>query len=481
MGLPTIYPTGSTIYLPDKAWSGYTIFQAPNLGALLIDMNGNEVHLWEGLRGFPNKIFPGGFVTGHTFNRDPKHGFQDEGDVVQVDFAGNIVWKFDRHEYIEDPGNEGRWFARAHHDYQREGSPVGYYAPNQEPKTASGHTIILVHRNVKKPEISKYELLDDVILEVDWEGNIVWEWSFSDHFEELQFDDDAKRTLFEEPNRRFFGNESGDWLHINSISAVGPNRHYDAGDERFHPENIIWDAREANIIGITDKRSGKIVWQIGPDYSKKEFAHLGWIIGQHHAHIIPQGLPGEGNLLVFDNGGWGGYGAPNPSSPNGNKNALRDFSRVLEVDPVSLEIVWQYTGKEANFQAPTDSFRFYSPYISSAQRLENGNTLITEGANGRIFEVTSSFEIVWEYISPYKNPKNSNMVYRAYRVPYNWVPQLDKPEEIAIEPIDITTFRLPNAAASGVQSVSKINEAQSIGEGALCVANIEETRKTTTN
>ncbi|MEC2074795.1 aryl-sulfate sulfotransferase [Metabacillus fastidiosus] len=475
MGLPTIHPTGATIYSPEKAWSGYTIFQAPDLGALLIDMNGKEVHLWKGLRGFPNKIFPGGYVLGHTFNRDPEYGFQDEGDLVQVDFEGNVVWKFDKHEFITDPGHEGRWLARAHHDYQREGNSVGYYAPDQNPKTDSGNTLILAHRDVHNPKISKYELLDDVILEVDWEGNVVWEWSFSDHFDELQFDDEAKKIIYEEPNRRFFGNKSGDWLHINSISAVGPNRHYDAGDERFHPDNIIWDAREANIIGITDKRTGKIVWQIGPDYSKPELKHLGWIIGQHHAHIIPQGLPGEGNLLVFDNGGWGGYGAPNPSSPDGNKNAVRDHSRVLEIDPVTLEIVWQYTGHEAKFQVPTDSFRFYSPYISSAQRLENGNTLITEGANGRIFEVTENHEIVWEYISPYKNARNSNMVYRAYRVPYNWVPQLEKPNEVAIEPLKIETFRVPNAAQSGTDSIVEIKGAQSIGEGALCVARYDET------
>jgi len=475
MGLPTIHPTGATIYNPEKAWSGYTVFQAPDLGALLLDMNGKEVHLWKGLRGFPNKIFPGGHVLGHTFNRDPEYGFQDEGDLVQVDFEGNVVWKFDQHEFITDPGYPGRWIARAHHDYQREGNSVGYYAPGQEPKTDRGNTLILSHRNVTVPEISKHELLDDVILEVDWEGNVVWEWAFSDHFAELQFDEAAKKTLYEEPNRRFFGNKVGDWLHINSISTLGPNRHYDLGDERFHPDNIIWDAREANIIGITDKRSGKIVWQIGPDYSKPELEHIGWIIGQHHAHIIPQGLPGEGNLLVFDNGGWGGYGAPNPSSPNGNKNALRDYSRVLEIDPISLEIVWQYTGEEAQFQVPTDSFRFYSPYISSAQRLENGNTLITEGANGRIFEVTADHEIVWEYISPYKNQRNSNMVYRAYRVPYNWVPQLEKPEEIAIEALDIATFRVPNAAPSGSDSIVEIVGAETVGEGALCVARNDET------
>ena len=62
MGYPTIYPTGATIYNPEKSWSGYTIFQAKSLGALLIDMNGREVKLWKGLHGFPNKILPGGYI-----------------------------------------------------------------------------------------------------------------------------------------------------------------------------------------------------------------------------------------------------------------------------------------------------------------------------------------------------------------------------------------------------------------------------------
>ena len=49
MGHPTIYPTGVTLFDPTKAWNGYTIFPAADLGALLIDMNGKEVQLWKGL------------------------------------------------------------------------------------------------------------------------------------------------------------------------------------------------------------------------------------------------------------------------------------------------------------------------------------------------------------------------------------------------------------------------------------------------
>ena len=127
------------------------------------------------------------------------------------------------------------------------------------------------------------------------ERNIIWEWAVSDHFEELGFDESAKNVLFRNPNiRSFGGNSDGDWMHINSMSTIGPNKFYDQGDERFHPENIIWDARESNIIAIIDKKTGNIVWKLGPDYSSPDVKHLGWIIGQHHAHIIPKGLPGEG-------------------------------------------------------------------------------------------------------------------------------------------------------------------------------------------
>jgi hypothetical protein len=89
----------------------------------------------------------------------------------------------------------------------------------------------------------------------------------------------------------------------------------------------------------------------------------------------------------------------------------------LEINPITLEIEWQYTPREAGFVMPLDAARFYSPFISSAQRLPNGNTLITEGSDGRIFEVTAQHEIVWEYISPYwrQPPLSLNLVYRAYR------------------------------------------------------------------
>jgi len=185
---------------------------------------------------------------------------------------------------------------------------------------------------------------------------------------------------------------------------------------------------------------------------------LGQIIGQHHAHMIPRGLPGEGNILVFDNGGSAGFGAPNPGAPTGLSNARRDHSRVLEFDPTTLEIVWQYTDREAALVSVNTPY-FYSRIISGMQRLPNGNTLITEGDSGRVLEVTRDHEVVWEYISPHRMQvagRTATWIYRAYRVPYEWVPQVEKPIGRAIPRIDISRFRVPGSPRRKAGKVTRV-------------------------
>jgi hypothetical protein len=442
---PSIYPTGTTIYYPDKCWNGYTLFQTElhmknSRSAVLIDMNGNAVNRWQGLDGQPNKLLPGGHVMGSTGVRSFKYGYQDMVDLVEVDWDGNIVWKFDKYELIKDPRQKPRWMARQHHDYQREGNPVGYYVPGTKFK-AGGRTLVLCHKNLKNPAISDKTLADDTIIEVDKNGKIDWEWICSEHFEEMGFSPRAKKTLRRNPGMQPAGGGIGDWMHMNSISTLGPNRFYDSGDRRFHPDNIIWDGRQTNIIAIIERKTGKIVWRLGPYFTAAQpLRKIGQIIGQHHAHMIPRGLPGEGNILLFDNGGAAGYGAPNPGSPTGLDNARRDFSRVLELDPITLEVKWRYP------PAGPRGGRLYSALVSSAQRLPNGNTLITEGNGGRIIEVTAGHEIVWEYVSPYKHRRlNFALIYRAYRYPYDWAPPAEKPEEIPIPHLDNSKFRVPGS------------------------------------
>ena len=448
MGSPNVYPTGVTIYNPEKCFNGYTLFNAPEVGTVLIDMNGGEVKIWDKLRGFPNKLMNGGYVFGHSGERDEKFGYQDDLDLIQVDWDGNIIWKFDKHELVQDDPEHPQWMARQHHDFQREGNPVGYYVPDMECKTDCGNTLLLCHRTISNPKISSYNLCDDVFIEVDWEGNIIWEWQASDHFDEIGFSEAQKNTIFRNPNMHKAGGGMGDWLHINCMSELGPNKWYEKGDERFKPENIIFDSREANFLAIIEKATGNIVWKIGPDFQYDEKAKaIGNIIGPHMTHMIPQGLPGTGNILVFDNGGAGGYGTPDVNSKYGLKTMIRDYSRVLEINPVTKQIVWQYGPREAGKLPSVNANHFYSPLTSGAQRLPNGNTLITLGMDGRILEVTRSGQIVWEYMSPYPNSCWGGVreLYRAYRYPYEYVPQAQHSEEIAIVPPEQAHYRMPNA------------------------------------
>lgn len=113
----------------------------------------------------------------------------------------------------------------------------------------------------------------------------------------------------------------------------------------------------------------------------------------------------------------------------------RGYSRVVEFDPVAKKVVWEYSVK--NRKKPWTLFGYwdYSPFISSAQRLPNGNTLICEGSNGRLIEVTADHEIVWEYVSPYPgNIPGTNYVYRAYRIPYEWAPEAARLPQSAVTP-----------------------------------------------
>ena len=165
---------------------------------------------------------------------------------------------------------------------------------------------------------------------------------------------------------------------------------------------------------------------------------VGQIIGQHHAHIIPQGLPGEGNMLIFYNGGAAGYGALIEGLRDAEGNALgtwpnkfRMYSRILEINPVTKQIVWEFKQPKLSEDLNGDGKilgnekLFFSNLMSGMQRLPNGNTLICESDPGRVFEVTKLGKVVWEYSPPWLKAEGmfGGAIYRAYRVPYSWVPE----------------------------------------------------------
>jgi hypothetical protein len=451
---PTVFPHGTTIYKPGKCWNGYTVFgtEVESEGTVLIDMNGNVVKQWKDIcqAEHPAKFLKGGYLAGAKRPAQEKKGrvWGDEHstDLVVVDWNDKVIRRLPK--------------AGMHHDYQFEGNPVGYHAPGMPVDNHAGKILVLSHKFVINEKITDKELYDDYIVEVDKNNKIVWEWLASDHFDEMNFPPEFKETLRKYPTvsmTRTPGKKGGDWVHVNAASYLGPNKWWDEDPVKykmFNPENIIISCRQTNTSHIIDKATGKIVWQIGPYYyrdtewefngkkTKRALRRLGQIIGRHHTHMIPKGLPGEGNIMIYDNGGYAGYGERNPGAPIGWSNARRDYSRVIEFDPTTLKVKWEHSAKQMGIR---NKYQFYSDYVSSAQRLPNGNTLITNGAVGQFQEVTPNHEIVWEYISPYYNEKGHyNLVYRAYRIPYDYVQQLKHPKEKAVIPPANSLYRVPS-------------------------------------
>jgi len=431
-----ITPTGVIRYQPEKCWNGLTI--VPGLigisyakGAVLVDMNGTIVNTWEGLYGaFDNKLLPGGDILGCTkfFPRC----WLDGMNITQMTWDGTVKWFFDRGEQMIHPATgELHWSARAHHDFQREGSPCGYFCPGQEP-VERGKTLINSSLSKRIEDLCPYPVSDTRLIEVDEEGNILWSWELMEHWDEFGLEEIAKAVF----HRYFVKHEETDYvkdIYCNNVNYLGPNRWYDKGDERFHPENIISDIRILNTSFIIDRKTGTLVWRLGPGFThSKEVQEIGQIVGQHHVHMIPRGLPGEGNVLLFDNGGQAGLGSPTPCSSTGYNRCTRGYSRVLEIDPVALEVVWAFNDVLHDYGGKVEARAFenklYSEYCSSADRLPNGNTLITETIPGRVIEVTPDKEIVWEYIHP------GGCVFRAHRYPYEWFPQVSTRREIPVTP-----------------------------------------------
>jgi hypothetical protein len=411
-------------------------------------MNGNEVHRWDA-EGFPPVLLDPALTGGKRGNvlvqLASVTGTSNEGNglrnqaIGELDWDSNVVWQWGAAGGAQDaysapvegkaPAQVPGGSAKQHHDWRR--------LPN-------GNTLVLANLVHSVKGFAAPQVLDDVIYEVSKQGDIVWKWVASEHLEEFGFSPASLKLVKDGYSPR--GKAAPfDYLHINNMSVLGPNRWFDAGDQRFNPENILIDSREANFIVILDKKTGKVVWNLGPDYPAQVRGPrvlprpVDQIVGQHDAHLIEPGLPGAGNILVFDNQGEAGY--PRVSV------GVQPRSRVLEIDPVKKQIVWEYTGGDSN----GPEWSFYSSFISSARRLPNGNTLIDEGMNGRIFQVTNQGDIAWEYVSPYfaptpvagaGKPVLSNWLYRAQPVPYNWVPEGTPRSEKAVTPPEPGKFRV---------------------------------------
>lgn len=380
----TVYPTGTTLFKPDFCFNGVTLFFY-ELEVTLIDMNGRIVNTWQ-------------LETEHTQQGTDRAHLQKNGNIVvsrgdmhstdgliqEYDWQHNLVW-----EFIPEGNIPHKRLTGPHHDVWRK---------------ENGNTLVICRepvppehlKEVREPRWQNQTICGDTILEVDPSGNIVWHWNSHGHLDINHYRLLASPDWLGGP----YNSTIVDWTHVNTVRDIPPNKWYEGGDQRFKPGNVIISPRQLDTVYIIDRESGEIVWQYSGDYR-------GGLSGQHEPHMIPKGCPGDGNILIFDNGA-------SPWKDLGHAGT----SLILEVNPVTKEPVWVYE----------NMFKFNSTYASSAQRLPNGNTLICESAGGRVFEVTIDKETVWEHVRP---------THRSYRYSYDFCPQLaqcGKPKDVSVTP-----------------------------------------------
>jgi len=313
----------------------------------------------------------------------------------------------------------------------------------------------------------------DCIVEVDMAGNVVWEWWFFDHL--VQDLDPTKdnyvedgKTIADYPGKLDINwgmPVSRDWLHCNSmdyneeLDRVVINSVQGEFYVIDHGATFIAGNPEASIA-LAASSVGDFLYRFGdparydqgdppyfpPNWLEPSTGHkqmggthdIQWIRAAHYTGGPV--LPGAGNFLIFDNGGYL-YQSTNQSKileinpyldAEGNDTgnyvnppdagyhwSAEGWDRYTHQYPrnTSNQIIWTYASKSNQ--------GFFSHYISGCQRLPNGNTMIDAGAWGHFFEVTPEGEIVWEYINPVTLGSivtilpdafgNYNSVFRAYR------------------------------------------------------------------
>lgn len=323
--------------------------------------------------------------------------FGGRGGVIEkFNWEGDLIWQF----FYDTPQ------FRQHHDI--------FPMPN-------GNVLILaatVMTNAQAIQagrnpslLSEGILYNEQIIEVAPvgfnQGNIVWEWNAKDHFiQDFDSSKDNFGNIALNPNKidiNFLNGFPGiaNWLHLNSIQ-------YDAVydqiiissrqlSEFWIIDHSTTTAEASTSAGGTYGKGGDLLYRWGnPQAYQQGTEDERVLYGQHTPHRVPAGLNHAGKLLLFNNG-------------NGR---FPLFSEVMVID-TPFDSPGFYTQPSNAAFGPIaadytyvdidDITNFYSPILSNAQILPNGNTLICSGARGVIFEINPQEEIVWKYVTPVNN------------------------------------------------------------------------------
>lgn len=398
--------------IDSESFEGYTLF-GPEYSQYiyLIDMDGKIVHYWKSdfIQGFGTYLLENGNLYRLDLPGD-NPTFRSGGIAGRVelfDVDSNLLWEF---EYF----NEEHC---SHHDIKPLPNGnillIAWEYKTREEAIALGRNPARLKSNALWP---------DHIIEVRPIGSsgaeIVWEWHVWDHI--IQDYDHTKENygVIEDHPELIdinYGNMDSDWNHINAIDY---NEELDQILLSVHNFNEIWiidhSTTTKEAVGHTGGNSGKggdLLYRWGnPQAYRSGTVKDQKLFGQHGANWIESGCPGEGNILVFNNGGRNrGYSTVDEIVPPVDNNG--NYQKISGKPYGPDEQIWVYTS-----ETPTDLF---STILSSAQRLPNGNTLICSAMQGLFIEVTTGGDIVWQYHNILPTPM-ANAVAKVQRYPKNY-------------------------------------------------------------
>ncbi len=368
---------------------GYTLFTPmPYNMTYLINNEGQLVHSWAAQTkpGLSAYLLENGLLLRTQFDSGPYlRGGGAGGRVELVDWDGNVTWSYT----YSSPT------VRQHHDVTAlPNGNIMMLAWETKTRTEA----IAAGRN---PQTLYQSFIVDHIIEVDPRtDSIVWEWHSWDHL--IQDFDSTKANYGVVRNHPELidinGGMSGtyDWTHANTITYNADLDQVMVSPRYF---NEIWlidhstTTEEARgHTGGRYGRGGDLLYRWGnPEAYKRGTGLDRKLFQQHDAQWIPAGLPGAGNILVFN---------------NGNARPLGEFSSVDELVP-PVDSLGFYRLRPDSTYGPDSACWTYrlpdalmSDHIGGCQRFENGNTIACAGPFGTFLEVTPESRLVWKYISP---------------------------------------------------------------------------------
>lgn len=420
---PSVFSLKTNINMPKNilnSFDGFILF-TPEYSKETFVINNNEeiVHHWSSdyLQAFGAYLLENGDLLRSSrpyFNPTFFCGGIN-GRVEKFSWNGTLLWGFD---YSNDQHC-------LHHDI--EPLPNGNILMIAWEYKTAGEAIEAGRNPNTLPD---GKLFPDHILEVEPEGssdgNIVWEWHVWDHL--IQDHDSSKNNygvVKDHPELidiNYGQTVFGDWNHINSVDY---NEEFDQILLSVKTFNEIWvidhsttTEEAAGHIGGNSGKGGDLLYRWGnPKTYRAGTTDDQKFFGQHDARWIHEGCPGEGNILVFNNG----YGRPGGYYSSVEEistpvDSIGNYNHVAGSPYEPLVPIWIYKAE--------DPYDFYASYLSGAQRLKNGNTIICNGPIGNFFEVNTENEIIWEYTNPYPNPLQ-NYVFKFNYIPIDEFPTED--------------------------------------------------------